>query len=108
MSYDAWYEVEVDGDWVAASDGRNYTSNVSRIWREAGCDIAEFHGRPVGAFRAALIKAITTIEADPERFRAMNATNGWGDADGCVEHFLKPLLRDAYLVNQSARVVVSR
>jgi hypothetical protein len=108
MSYDVWYEVEVDGEWVTASDGRNYTSNVSRVWREAGCDIAEFHGRSVVEFAASLERAISAIESDLPRFGAMDAPNGWGSAKGCVERFLRPLLLDARLVNQCARVVVSR
>jgi len=108
MSYDVWYEVEVDGEWVAASEGHNYTSNVSCMWREAGCDLAEFHGRPVTEFAQPLADAIETMKADPERFRAMNPPNGWGDMDSCVDNFLRPLLREAQIVNQSARVCVSR
>jgi hypothetical protein len=108
VSYDVWYEVEVNGEWVQASSDWNYTSNMSRMWREAGCDIADFDHRPVTEFAQPLADAIARIEADLPRFRAMNAPNGWGDADGCLEHFLKPLLRDAQVVHQQARVVVSR
>ena len=108
MSYDVWYEVEVDGEMMSASEGRNYTSNVSQMWREAGCDIAGFHGRPVWEFAESLAGAIATMQADPDRFRAMNAKNGWGDMDGCIAFFLRPLLKDARIVNQTARVCVSR
>lgn len=61
-----------------SSDNWNYTSNCAPMWRAAGLDIAAWDGRPVRAFAEAISVALVQLEADPEKFRAMNPSNGWG------------------------------
>jgi hypothetical protein len=79
---------DVDGDW-------NYTHNTSpmiyAVLEEAG---GELHGSVSwwqhlngmsGSDGAALLhEIIVRLEADPERFTAMNPENGWGSYDGLV------------------------
>lgn len=78
-----------EGEW-------SYTSNTHRMAHEAIADhptpVARPHSwskeldgmtGPEGA--AFLNRIITCLEADPERFRAMNPESGWGDYDSFVE-----------------------
>lgn len=86
MSYDVGWSVPKcercgqesrDTDW-------NYTSNCAAMWRAAGCDIAEFHGKPVGECIVVLREGIAALKREPERYRAMNPANGWGGYDTLV------------------------
>jgi hypothetical protein len=54
-------------------------------WRGSWWDCLDEMEGPAGA--AFLDRIIKGLEADPERFRAMNPENGWGDYDS----FLKTL-----------------
>lgn len=79
MSYDIWLTIDTGGAEPALVwDGWNYTSNCGPMWREAGADLAEFHGKPAGECAPILQAAIATLKADPARFEAMNPDNGWG------------------------------
>ena len=74
----------------------NYTSNCSRMWDEAGCPLHEWaydkaNGRTAETLIEPLRLAIKTMEDDPERFRAMNPENGWGDYEGALEWLRKIL-----------------
>lgn len=63
--------VSVFGDW-------NYTSNCGSMWRAAGADLAGFHDKTAGECAPPLRAAIDLLKAEPERFIAMNPSNGWG------------------------------
>ena len=103
MSYDVGFGMRVSGvpfdhyglhiEW-AEFDGsdRNYTSNVSAMWRHAGVELLDFHGRPARKLTPHLAAAIEQMEANPETYRAMNPENGWGDYEGCLD-FLRHILK---------------
>lgn len=57
----------------------NYTSNSARTWREAGADLAEFDGKTGEECAPILERAIATMRDEPERFRAHDSPNGWGN-----------------------------
>lgn len=81
MSYDVslWVPQEVDVlDW-------NYTSNCSPMWREAGADLAEFHGKTARECLPFVYRAIAKMKAEPEKYDAMNPPNGWGSRESLVE-----------------------
>lgn len=103
MSYDVYGVCDHCGasmfDW-------NYTSNCAQMWREAGCDIAEFHDKPASALASALGDALTAMEANPDKFRAMNPSNGWGDFDRLFVQLR--ILRRKLLENPNTKVRVSR
>jgi hypothetical protein len=80
---DTWYGSPLD--W-------NYTSNCGPMWRKAGADLGEFDGKPAGECAPILAAAIDAMEAEPEVYRAMNPSNGWGDYDSLVTS-LKRLLK---------------
>lgn len=59
----------------------NFTSNVSRMWRTAGADLAEFDGKPTAECTPILEAAIAEMRANPDKYRAMDSPNGWGTYD---------------------------
>jgi hypothetical protein len=71
----------------------NYTSNCSGMWRKAGADLAAFEGKTAGECAPVLAAAIDAMKADPEPYRAINPSNGWGDYDSLLSS-LRTLLRD--------------
>ncbi len=83
----------------------NYTSNVSRMWRTAGCDLYALKDRKAGDLVPYLERAIWAMRDYPERYRAMEPDNGWGTYEGCLE-FLEKILQGCYAV-PSAIVRVS-
>jgi len=94
------YDVDLMVATGARSDGsansvsvfsRNHTSNTARMWRAAGCDIAEFHGKGAIEFGAALEKAIGEISTHPKQYREMEPDNRWGTVESTLE-FLNDLL----------------
>lgn len=107
MSYDIWLTIDTGGPEPATVwDRFNYTSNCGPMWRAAGADLAEFHGRTAAQCATILRAGIATLEADPKRFRAMDPPNDWGSYDS-----LLPALRslaDAFEAHPLATVGVSR
>lgn len=88
----------------------NHTSNCSRMWDEAGCPLREWaydkaNGRTAETLIEPLRLAIKTMEDDPERFRAMNPKNRWGDYESALV-WLREILA-ACRTYPKARVYVS-
>lgn len=85
MSYDIWLEIDTGGPEPAAVGGQwNYTSNCGPMWRAAGADLAEFHGKTAGDCLLALTAGITELRAHPAKYEAMNPPNGWGSYDSLI------------------------
>lgn len=79
MSYDVDLVIRTGGEDLASVGwGWNYTSNCSPMWREAGANLADFHGKLASDCLPVLQSAIQTLRADPKRFTSMNPPNGWG------------------------------
>lgn len=69
---------------------RNITHNLGPMAKEAG--IYQHLWRPdeIGITKASqliepLAKGLALLESEPERFKALNPSNGWGDYGGLVE-----------------------
>jgi len=107
MSYDVYLELddktETDNEFVWE---RNHTSNTARMWRTAGCDIAEFDGKPASELGPAAARAIAAIVTEPEKYRPMEPANGWGSVPSTV-HFLTAIW-EACAEHPEATVRVSR
>lgn len=84
MSYDIHLEADLGGPTTLAIGDWNCTSNLARMWREAGADLAEFHGKLASECIPLLKLAIDVLRADPERFEAMNPENGWGSYEDLI------------------------
>lgn len=68
---------------------RNITHNLGAMAREAGVYLACWRPEEMGATKGKhliepLRAGLSALRANPERFRAMNPENGWGDYDGLV------------------------
>lgn len=84
MSYDVSLMAETGGEAVQVWD-RNHTSNTSAMWRAAGCDIAEFHGRKPHYLGSAAAHAFTEIYLNRENYRPMQPDNGWGTVESTLD-----------------------
>jgi len=63
----------------------NYTSNMSPMWKDAGIDLVDFNGRPAADLDRALTPVLSVLRADPGRWRAYDAPNGWGTYASALE-----------------------
>lgn len=108
MSYDIWLEADLGGPEPSQilHDHWNCTSNVAPMWRRAGADLADFHGRTAGECRPLLAAAIAAMEGDPATYKAMDPPNGWGDYAGCVDAMNR--LDRIFKFHPAATVRVSR
>jgi hypothetical protein len=87
MSLDVYIACQCCGsgliDW-------NVTHNLATMARHAGCYDALWRA-PENDITAAgqlidpLRSALVTLREDPDRFKAYNPANGWGDYDGFVD-----------------------
>lgn len=105
MSYDVSLYLGGGNESACVFD-RNHTSNTARMWREAGCDVAEFHGKSALEFGAYLSLAIDDIEFRPGHYEYWAPENGWGTVNTTLD-FLRAL-RDACERYPNATVAVSR
>ena len=65
--------------------GWSMTWNVSPMYREAfGHSITALDSLPAPEAAAKMEAALAKMEAEPERYRAMNPPNGWGDYEGAM------------------------
>ena len=70
----------------------NYTSNMSAVWRAAGADLAEFHGKFASECVPVLRAAIADIEENWARYTKMDPPNGWGSVETllpALQHLLQ-------------------
>lgn len=81
MSYDVWLEIDTGGAEPAALTDWNYTSNCGPMWRAAGANLSEFHGKVASECLPLLQMALALMRREPARFEAMNPDNGWGSYD---------------------------
>lgn len=107
MSYDIWLTIDTGGAEPATVwDGWNCTSNVAPMWRLAGADLADFHGKPASECLPALRAAVVDMQDQPAKYLLLNPENGWGSYETLI-----PALQDlvtAFADHPKATVVVSR
>jgi hypothetical protein len=70
-------------------DSINMTSNVAPMWRRAGADLAAMKGKTAKEVRFILATAVRNMLAEPEKYKALNPGNGWGDYRSCVEYLTR-------------------
>ncbi|MFD3777331.1 hypothetical protein [Streptomyces sp. NPDC058612] len=111
MSYDVSLYLSVDTGGpepleVCVADIGNYTVNVARMWTDAlGHSLGDLKEENAGDSLPVLTAAVDTLLAHPERYRAMEPSNGWGDYEGAVSYLRS--LRDACLVHPKATIRIS-
>lgn len=77
------------GDSAESVFHANITHNLNRMADEAGIYKALWRPEEIGITQARqliepLRAGLAALNTDPERFRALNPSNGWGDYDGLV------------------------
>lgn len=108
MSYDISLYLNVDSGGaepieMTVADIGNYTSNVAFIWSDAlGHSLGDLKEKNAGDSLPALAAAVDKLLADPEAYRAMEPSNGWGDYDGAVAYLAA--LRDACAAHPKASI----
>jgi hypothetical protein len=106
MSYTLNLQIDTGGHEPAHVWDWNYTSNCAAMWRAAGADLADFDDRLAGECLPFLRHAIQQLRIHPERFDAMNPTNGWGSRVSLIESFGQ--LIEAFESHPGCTVRVSR
>ena len=104
-------DVTLTATRVVEVHGSNITHNLNRMSAEAGIYEACWRPDEIGITKAAqliepLRAGLSMLKADPKRFEAFNASNGWG----MYEHFV-PWVEEylaACEANPDADVSVSR
>lgn len=89
MSYDISLAIDTGkGPLCDVIEIGNYTSNVGPMWRDAlqGRLLREFHGSPCSEAAGPLAEAVKRMENEPERYKLMEPSNGWGDYDGALTY----------------------
>lgn len=84
MSYDVWLTIDTGGREPVSVWEANHTSNTAAMWRKAGCDLAELHGREATDVAPLARAAIRAILDDLVEYSKLNPANGWGSVDSCV------------------------
>lgn len=119
ITRDEWYEVYPDREPVAVvmPEGggevywRNITHNLGLMASEAGLYDVMWGAEEKGWNHARdliepLRDGLAELQSDPERFKAFNPENGWGDYDGLLDFAASYLA--ACLTWPDAEVRVSR
>lgn len=108
MSYDLWADCpcgcpNCNFEYV----NWNYTSNMAPAWREAGVDLAEYHGKTCGELADALGPAIQKMQQNEADYaRRFNSPNGWGKMSNLIPALER--LRIDCNQRRDARLGVSR
>lgn len=91
---------------VTVAEIGNYTYNVSNMYREAmGITLSDLHGMSATEAIDILHKGVTNMNNDPEKYKAMNPPNGWGDYEGALQFLTKIL--NACIENPNAYIKVN-
>lgn len=69
----------------------NLTRNLSQMHSLAGCWIRDFENKSALDSIPILEKGIADMKANPDKYKALNPSNGWGDYEWGLE-FLERLL----------------
>lgn len=76
-----------ESESVTVYDVGNYTSNVAPMWSAAlGRSLGDLHGRSAGACVVWLTSAVKDMKREPDKYKAMNPKNGWGDYEGALAY----------------------
>lgn len=95
MSWDVYLLIDTGNHMHEVTESRNYTSNVSGMFYEAGLEdgIKGLDGMSAMSVVLALDPVIRYMETHPDEMRKFNAKNGWGDYEGALE-FAKGIFFD--------------
>ena len=81
------------------------TYNLRPMFHAAGFCLRDFNGMTGAEVAPVLTVAVASMEADPAKFRALDAPNGWGTYDDIMPYLRR--FRDAVSAHPAASVVVT-
>lgn len=98
MSWDVWIHCNgikfEDAYW-------NYTHNCNAMMRDAGYDwVYHLDMQQVNETLPQFQAMIETLKANPEKYRAMNPPNGWGNYDELVDILEKMMIRSKEIADR--------
>lgn len=86
MSYDVYVNCSKCGsDLIRPSGHNNMTGNLSKMWNAAGATLADWEGLTGAEVLSDLQRAIDELRNNPEDYKPMEASNGWGTIENCIE-----------------------
>ena len=92
MSYDVYVNCHTCGaDLIRPEGHNNMTSNLAKMWGEAGAPLRDFDGLAAVAVIPRLRAAIDSLRDEPDYYRTFNPENGWGSYEHCLD-FLERIL----------------
>lgn len=106
MSFDVYLTIKTGKNSSLSTNGLNVTYNLSPMFHEAlGMGLSDLEGKTGKECIPILKKALKDMIDNPEKYEAMNPSNGWGDFYGAKE-FISSLLDDCRKY-EFAKIVVS-
>lgn len=103
MSYDVTLLADLGGPEPVSLGllDENYTWNVYPMFHAVvGNGPNDWDGKPASEAAEICGRILSAFAADPEKFRAMNPANGWGDFEGAREFIRR--IQDACLLAPKA------
>lgn len=101
MSYDVDLIMQTGPEtWATAAECGNMTLNVGVMYRlvipaadeDGPAGLRRLHDLRAEVAAPLLRAAVEAMEADPERFEALNPANGWGSYEGAMR-YLRTILK---------------
>lgn len=94
MSYDVELTIQTGpGQWATVADCGNMTSNVGSMYRlvlpateKRRAGLPGLMGLRADVAAPLLRAALQAMEADPDRFRALEPANGWGNYESALRY----------------------
>jgi hypothetical protein len=108
MSYDVALTIDTGGsEPLQVVECGNYTSNVSPMWAKAlGRSLGDYDGAPCSEAAGPLAAGVRAMEANPDDYRSMGPSNGWGDYDGALKYLRG--IAEACAANPRCAIWISR
>lgn len=78
------YDVSVIATDCCSAHRENITSNLRPMFAEADLDLREVGGERAQLVGLRCLTAVEEMRREPDRFKAHDPENGWGDYDGAV------------------------
>lgn len=97
MSYDIYLDATVDTGGAEPFSVRLYSGNVTynvfKMYAEAGCRDAlkAATDKKASELIEPLESGLAAMRADPDKYKALNPSNGWGSYEGAMK-FLDELI----------------
>lgn len=105
MSADVWierYACPHCGRGEYRDTELNITYNLSRMLKAAGfCGWSDLLGMPAKEAGEHILSVLDYMAEEPEKWRAMNPSNGWGSYDSCLQDRMRAFAEECRQAGES-------